>query len=181
MGGDVSSVISGCLPSAWLITAGVDLGPLAEVVLVRCLHCKVTPAHFPCIPFGRKSPWKAHTYREEGLLSISVRGEYLHTLSEILLCRKNLPLLPSIYLSNHLFISFWTPGHFRFFGFGFFVCLFVFCFFMAAPRAYGGSQATGPIGTVAASRSHSNMGSEPCLHHSSRQHQILNPLSKARD
>lgn len=77
MGGDVSSVISGCLPSAWLITAGVDLGPLAEVVLVRCLHCKVTPAHFPCIPFGRKSPWKAHTYREEGLLSISVRGEYL--------------------------------------------------------------------------------------------------------
>lgn len=25
-GGDVSSVVSGCLPSAWLVTAGVDLG-----------------------------------------------------------------------------------------------------------------------------------------------------------
>ena len=36
--------------------------------------------------------------------------------------------------------------------------------------AYGGSQARGVIGAVASS-----------LHHSSQQHRILNPLSKARD
>ena len=54
----------------------------------------------------------------------------------------------------------------------FFFCLFVFCFFVvvvaiswAAPAAYGGSQARGLIGAVAASlcQSHSNSGSEPRL------------------
>ena len=51
-----------------------------------------------------------------------------------------------------------------------FVCLFV-CFYLfaiswAAPAAYGGSQARGLIRAVAASlhQSHSNAGSEPCLH-----------------
>ena len=67
--------------------------------------------------------------------------------------------------------------------FGFFVCL-VGCFvcvcvcvcvcfgvvFRATLAAYGGSQARGLILTVTAS-----------LYHSSRQHQILNPLSKTRD
>ena len=50
------------------------------------------------------------------------------------------------------------------------VCLFVclFCLFAiswAAPMAYGGSQARGRIGAIAASlrQSHSNVGSEPCL------------------
>ena len=50
------------------------------------------------------------------------------------------------------------------------VCLFVclFCLFAiswAAPMAYGGSQARGRIGAVAAGlhQSHSNMGSEPYL------------------
>ena len=35
----------------------------------------------------------------------------------------------------------------------------------AAPAAYGGSKARGPIGAVATSlhHSHSNVGSEPCL------------------
>ena len=55
--------------------------------------------------------------------------------------------------------------------FCFFVCLFVcFCFCLfafsrAAPAAYGGSQARGLIGAVAAGlhHSHSNTGSEPCL------------------
>ena len=50
-----------------------------------------------------------------------------------------------------------------------FVC-FVFCLFRAATMAYGGSQARGQIGAVAAS-----------LHHSSQQHRILSPLSEARD
>ena len=48
------------------------------------------------------------------------------------------------------------------------VTFFIFCLFVnswATPPAYGGSQARGLIGTVAASlrQSHSNMESEPCL------------------
>ena len=45
-------------------------------------------------------------------------------------------------------------------------CLFVFCPFRAtSAAAYGGSQARGRIGAVAASHSHShsNARSEPCL------------------
>ena len=56
------------------------------------------------------------------------------------------------------------------------VCLF---------RAYGGSQAKGRMGAIAASlhHSHSNSRSEPHLnlHHSSWQCWILNPLSEARN
>ena len=42
---------------------------------------------------------------------------------------------------------------------------FIFCFFRAAPVAYGGSQARSRIGATAASlyHSHSNKGSELCL------------------
>ena len=60
-----------------------------------------------------------------------------------------------------------------------------FCLFRAAPAAYGVSQARGRIGAVATClrHSHSNTRSQPRLqlHHSSRQRQILNPLSEARD
>ena len=50
-----------------------------------------------------------------------------------------------------------------FFCFGF--CFYLFAFSRAAPVAYGGSQARGQIGAVAAIvyQSHSNMGSEPGL------------------
>ena len=69
---------------------------------------------------------------------------------------------------------------------GFFiVVLFCFCLFRAAPTAHGSSQAKGKIGAVDTDlhHSHSNAGPEPHLqlHHSSRQHQILNPLNEARD
>ena len=59
--------------------------------------------------------------------------------------------------------------------------LFSFSFFFRA--SYGGSQARGPVGAVAASlyHRHSNTRSEPSLPDSSRQRQILNALSKARD
>ena len=72
------------------------------------------------------------------------------------------------------------------FYFLFIYLFFVFLLFLwAAPAAYGGSQARGLIRAVATGlrQSHSNAGSEPIcnLHHSSRQHRILNPLSKARD
>ena len=65
-----------------------------------------------------------------------------------------------------------------------FFFVFVFCLFRATPTAYGGSQARGPIGATAASLHHSpsNDRSKPCLiHHSSQHHQILKPLSEARE
>ena len=48
--------------------------------------------------------------------------------------------------------------------------VFVFSFFSTAPVAYGDSQARGRIRAVAAG-----------LRRTSRQRQILNPLSKAKD
>ena len=71
---------------------------------------------------------------------------------------------------------------------GFFILFyfyFIFLLFRAAPAAYGGSQARNRIGATAAGlrHSHSNAISElVCsLHHGSRQHWNLNPLSEARD
>ena len=65
---------------------------------------------------------------------------------------------------------------------------FVFCLFAfsrAAPVAYGGAQARGLIGAVAAGlhESHSNAGSEPRLQPTPQltASQIVNPLSKGRD
>ena len=40
--------------------------------------------------------------------------------------------------------------------------IYLFSLFKAAPMAYGGSQARGPIIAIAASLCHSNAGSEPC-------------------
>ena len=57
----------------------------------------------------------------------------------------------------------WLADHFMPF---FFLSFFLsFVISRAAPAAYGGSQAPGLIGTVAAGlrHSHSNAGSEPCL------------------
>jgi len=64
----------------------------------------------------------------------------------------------------------------------------VFCLFRATPKAYGSSQARGPIRPAAAGLHHSHSNarlpglSHVCdLHHSSWQRRILNPLSEARD
>ena len=66
---------------------------------------------------------------------------------------------------------------FLFFSF-FFFCLFVF--FRATPPAHGSSQTRGPIGAATATATGDPSGVyNP--HHSSPQHQILNPLSQARD
>ena len=59
---------------------------------------------------------------------------------------------------------------FLFFSFLFFFFFCLFAISRAASMAYGGSQARGLIGAVAAG-----------LHHSSHQGQILNPLSEAMD
>ena len=61
----------------------------------------------------------------------------------------------------------WCQCYFRLSPFKICCCC---CLFRATPVAYAGSQARDWIGTVDAG-----------LHHSSRQRQILNPLSKARD
>ena len=60
--------------------------------------------------------------------------------------------------------------------------------FRAVPETYGGSQARGWVGAIAAGlyHSHSHVRSKPHLRptpqlHSSWQRQVLNPLSKARD
>ena len=67
------------------------------------------------------------------------------------------------------------------------ILVFLFCpfaFSRAAPAAHGRSQARGLIGAVAAytTTTATQDPSRICdSHHSSRQCQILNPLSKARD
>ena len=70
-----------------------------------------------------------------------------------------------------------------FFFFFFFFCPFAISW--AAPTAYGGSQARGPIRAVATGLRQSHSSVDPScvcdLHHSSQQHWILNPLSKARN
>ena len=60
--------------------------------------------------------------------------------------------------------------------FSFFFFL-AFCLFRAIPAAYGGSQARGPTGAVAAgqSHSHSNAGSEPSLRPTPQLTAILDP------
>ena len=63
-----------------------------------------------------------------------------------------------------------------------FFCLFVcfvflsFCYFLVRSASYGGSQAMGRIGAVAAGLRHTSN-----LHHSTRQRHILNPLNEAGD
>ena len=65
-----------------------------------------------------------------------------------------------------------------------FFCLFV-CSYRATPAAYGGSQARGLIGAVAAASARATATRDPSwvcdLHHGSWQRRILNPLSQARD
>ena len=64
-------------------------------------------------------------------------------------------------------VKYCSATYFLFLFFFFVFCLFVVVVAIswAAPAAYGGSQARGPVGAVAASlrQSHSNAGSEPRL------------------
>ena len=60
-----------------------------------------------------------------------------------------------------------------------FFFFFFFGLFMAAPMAYGSSPPRGRNRAADAGLHHSNTRSE--LRHSLWQHQILNPLSEARD
>ena len=66
----------------------------------------------------------------------------------------------------------------------FFPCFVLFCF-KAAHAGYGSSQARGGIGAIAAGLYTATTRWDPShdcdLYHRSRQHWILNPLSKAKD
>ena len=71
-------------------------------------------------------------------------------ISHIILCGQKNPPVPLMHInSSHAPL----------------VLVSFFCLFRAAPTAYGGSQAKGPIGATAISlcQSHSNARSEPCL------------------
>ena len=61
-----------------------------------------------------------------------------------------------------------------------FVYLFIFAF-KAAPMAYGGVQSELQLLAYATATATPDLSRVCNLHHSSRQHRILNPLSKARD
>ena len=65
----------------------------------------------------------------------------------------------------------------------FYFISFLFLLFMAAPTAYGHSQARGPMGVTAAGlpTATQDLSCVCDLHHSSLQQQIFNPLREARD
>ena len=92
-----------------------------------------------------------------------------------LLCHRGIP--PNSNFNTQLLTTCLNHSFFNFF--------FFFFFFRATPAAYGGSRARGLIGPAAAGLplSHSKMGSELCLRPTPQltEHQILNPLSEARD
>ena len=69
-----------------IYTVDVDLGHLAEVVLVRFLHCKVTP-FFPPLPIPYSLEGSRYAQLRSGELC-SCRVEYLHNLFGILLLRR---------------------------------------------------------------------------------------------
>ena len=77
-----------------------------------------------------------------------------------------------------------SPGFsfLSFFLFFFFFFFFFFCLLGPHPQAHGGFQARGPIGTTATDLQQRGIQtvSAPYIHHSSWQHQIFKPLSKAR-
>ena len=63
-------------------------------------------------------------------------------------------------------------------------CMLLFFFFLpfrAAPAAYGGSHTRLQLPAYATGTAISNLSHVRDLHHNSRQHQVLNPLSEARD
>ena len=97
---------------------------------------------------------------------------------------------------RHVYSRHWTQKNififcpFFFFFFRFFTKVWLICHVLSisvvqpSDPAHGSSQSRGWIGATAAGlhHSHSNAGSAFCkLHHSSRQHWILNPLSGTRD
>ena len=84
---------------------------------------------------------------------------------------------------THSLTKYTLSFYFLFFLYLFLFFFYVFRLFRATCRAYGSSQARGPIRAIAAHLHHSKHDPSPVydLHRSSPQCWILNPLSKARD
>ena len=81
------------------------------------------------------------------------------------------------YISYFIFILFYLFIYFCLFVFFVVVVVVIVAISWAAPAAYGGSQARGPIGAVAPGlcQSHSNVGSEPSLQPTSQLTATLDP------
>ena len=103
-----------------------------------------------------------------------------------------IPYLVLLILTSGLFIGSFLFVEFHYYKLNvsthsthlFFLFVFLFLFFVfsrATPAAYGGSQGRGRIGAVARATATQDLNCVCDLHHSSQQHQILNPLSKGRD
>ena len=80
-----------------------------------------------------------------------------------------------MFQDNTTFMYYLRIYNFLFYFFIFIFCLFVFS--RAAPAAYGGSQARGLIGAVAAGlwQRHSNVGTEPHLRPTPQLTEMLDP------
>lgn len=83
------------------ITIGVGLAHLAAVVVVRFLHGKVTPVPFPRCTLWMEVTLHSSHLRSEGLYSVSLRAEYLHTLFGICMGHLSLPT----HVFKHLYVS----------------------------------------------------------------------------
>lgn len=95
--------------STYLISVHIKLNHLAEAVVVRFFHCKVTlPLPFPCCIIW-KSPCAAHMGNYVPTLwGKSIYISYLEFFS-----LESLPLLPiSLFIQSFFYISVWTHGLF---------------------------------------------------------------------
>ena len=99
------------------------------------------------------------------------------SLSGLWICHA-IPFWPAQFLKSNQLLSLWSSLLTSSFSFFFFLFLFfVFYLFRATPTAYGGSQARGLIGAVAADlhQSHSNTGSELHLQPAPQLMAMLDP------
>ena len=120
-----------------------------------------------CTP--KREPRQPSERWDDNRLGVEAKDDSNHSLS-------------SEFLSFVCFVFWPHPRYGKFWISFFFLFPFFFLPFLGLlPAAYGSSQARGLTGAVAAGlcQSHSNSGSD--LYHSSRQRQILIPLSTARD
>ena len=147
------------------------------LVVMTCKDGMARGAEFHMIPVGWFKTWiwpLCQVSRKPGSgafnLSLAASLETSDSFNNVY----PLEILSSLWLHDN-----YHPGVWGFFHCCCFAC---FLFLMAAPVAYGSSQARGWTGAAAARlhHSHSNTGSSTCTG-TLQQCQILNPLSEARD
>ena len=147
--------------------AGVSETPCSEFVILALSNSKkLWGSPFPPV---RLSAWTKSQSSTHGQIWPVASVVYTSCQSAINYCHYSSPLNYSL-LSE----TFSPPSPLYLHSLFFF---FVFSVFRAAPAAYGGSQARGLIGAVAADlhQRHSNTGSEPCLRPISQLWAMLDP------